>query len=333
LVKIQVFDDVKDTPIEGAEVNVSFDQGNIGGIIQDGRTNEKGKFSCSGTALPCIWFSVESDGYYGYGIWPAEKDYLCGKNVPDSIAKRINLRPVINPIGLYARKNNSEWHESESKTEIPAFDVWCGYDFKIGDWVAPYGRGESEDVLFRLERAFLGYKEGPSLSPLEKRRDLIREKYERIGEKFTEEIFKMAEGKWNFQLRISFPREKEGISEVVEGYSLHNVLRMPHEAPDVGYKPELQYELNNYERSDGSERGRREEVGYFLRTRVVLDISGEIVSANYAKIYGDIEFLLDGRLSFLYYFNAEANNRNLEFNPDMNLFPEDTPGIEQVILP
>jgi hypothetical protein len=54
----------------------------------------------------------------------------------------------------------------------------------------------------------------------------------------------------------------------------------------------------------------------------VLDDKGDIVSANYAKLVGDIDLHAVRGVSFTYYFNPTPNDRNLEFNPGRNLFPQ-----------
>lgn len=42
-------------------------------------------------------------------------------------------------------------------------------------------------------------------------------------------------------------------------------------------------------------------------------LTGNIISAQYGKIYGDF-------LAFTYYLNPSPNDRNVEFDPDQNLF-------------
>ncbi len=65
--------------------------------------------------------------------------------------------------------------------------------------------------------------------------------------------------------------------------------------------------------------------GLFLRLRTKLDENGEVVRANYAKLYGDPTFSWnirtgEGAIHFRYvYFNPEVNDRNLEFDTDKNL--------------
>jgi hypothetical protein len=88
----------------------------------------------------------------------------------------------------------------------------------------------------------------------------------------------------------------------------------------AGYAPALSYEAKTYE-----PRPEPKRVGYYLRTRVQLDADGDIISANYAKIYDNIRFDARGTVSFWYYYNPTPNDRNLEFDPKRNLFPREMP--------
>ncbi len=99
-------------------------------------------------------------------------------------------------------------------------------------------------------------------------------------------------------------------------------MKLPHEAPVDGYQPTWHYTANTY-----SPTTLRDNVGFFLRTRVKLDENGNIISANYAKVIGDFRFSpANGAMQFLYYFNPVPNDRNLEFDPKRNLFPANFPG-------
>lgn len=64
-----------------------------------------------------------------------------------------------------------------------------------------------------------------------------------------------------------------------------------------------------------------------FRVRTVLDDEGNIVSARYGKIYGPIEYGESdsgsgGKIRFTYYLNPTPNDRNVEFDPEQNLFTD-----------
>ena len=78
-------------------------------------------------------------------------------------------------------------------------------------------------------------------------------------------------------------------------------MRSAHEAPADGYQREVsQTETTNPNRN------------FYFRVRTKLDENGNVVSARYGKIYGDLA-------QFTYYFNPTPNSRNIEFDPKQNL--------------
>ncbi|MEM1082905.1 MAG: hypothetical protein AAGI48_02195 [Verrucomicrobiota bacterium] len=122
-------------------------------------------------------------------------------------------------------------------------------------------------------------------------------------------------GNWSSQLELKFPGDKEGIVLVDKDYLPYSELKMPHLAYEDGYESS-----RIWKKESGVPEEDLGERGYFLRTRVKLDESGEIISANYAKIIEEISIDPRGRIEFAYVFNPTANDRNLEFDPSRNLF-------------
>ncbi|MDR3411605.1 MAG: hypothetical protein P4L87_11800 [Formivibrio sp.] len=103
-------------------------------------------------------------------------------------------------------------------------------------------------------------------------------------------------------LSVSFPKPGDGIQEfTVPDAETGSGLRSSHEAPVDGYQPALaQTEATNPKRN------------FYFRVRTKLDENGNVVSARYGKIYGDLA-------QFTYYFNPTPNDRNIEFDPKQNL--------------
>jgi hypothetical protein len=66
--------------------------------------------------------------------------------------------------------------------------------------------------------------------------------------------------------------------------------------------------------------------------RTVVDEKGEIKSAYYGKIIGDIQFWGNRRMRFAYCLNPTPLDRNMEFDPKRNLFG-DLPSSERVRTP
>ena len=88
-------------------------------------------------------------------------------------------------------------------------------------------------------------------------------------------------------------------------------LRSPHEALTNGYQSQIV-------RLNVSHPGQKlifdydENRIYLFRVRTIIDDRGNILSAQYGKIYGDF-------MQFSYYLNLTPNDRNVEFDPKQNL--------------
>jgi len=103
-------------------------------------------------------------------------------------------------------------------------------------------------------------------------------------------------------LNVSFPNPGDGIQEfVISDMEKGSALRSPHEAPLDGYQPEVaQTAMTNPNRN------------FFFRVRTILDEKGNIKTAIYGKIYGDLA-------QFTYYLNPTSNDHNVEFDPKHDL--------------
>ena len=117
---------------------------------------------------------------------------------------------------------------------------------------------------------------------------------------------------YKYSLTVTFPNEKDGIQTFTspEGYS--SQLKSAEQAPAAGYDPK--WVQTRHRTTDkiiewNCDTNRK----YYFRVRTVLDKDGNIVSALYGKIYGDF-------LNFTYYLNPTPNDRNIEFDPEKNLF-------------
>jgi hypothetical protein len=126
--------------------------------------------------------------------------------------------------------------------------------------------------------------------------------------------------KFDADLEITFPNAGDGIV-VVPPASDTGVSRlvMPHSAEEAGYQPTLKWSYHNF--SETSEPAS----GYFLRVRTVLDSNGNVESALFGKIQGDVRFLVGTKapqagIAFTYYLNPTPNDRNVEFDQSQNLF-------------
>lgn len=203
------------------------------------------------------------------------------------------LKRIRNPIALKAKMvaSLSGW------LELPA-DV-CSYDFDVGDWVAPHGKGVVSDVTLSLE-----------------------------GGRYVPEKMKPV-GDW--RLVLSFSNPLDGLVVHDSAKDLPSAMLMPYLAPDSGYLPSKTWHRTAREGPMVSERPTNRTTSdysptehLFLRVRTHVDEDGKITSANYAKVHRGFEWTSTGKIKFQYHYNPTPNDRNLEFDPKRNLFPAPT---------
>jgi hypothetical protein len=119
-------------------------------------------------------------------------------------------------------------------------------------------------------------------------------------------------------LELTFPNAGDGIIIVPPAPDTGSPLVMPRPAPEDGYQSERTWRYHNLtEQPEGV-------LGYFFRVRTVLDSNGNVKSALYGKIQGDVRFFVGTRapragIAFQYYLNPTPNDRNIEFDPKQNL--------------
>jgi len=171
------------------------------------------------------------------------------------------------------------------ENKIPVEGQAVGFDLMAGDWVAPYGKGETPDFLFNFES-----KPEPKVPSRE---------------------FPPYDVTWS----ISFSNDGDGIQSAD---ALPHGFRVARQAPADGYEPKLA--KHSYK-----EPGQPAHVdfldgqSYFFRVRTKKDAQGNINSALYGKISGDFRGGITGKLTFTYYLNPEPNSLNMEFDPSRNL--------------
>jgi len=298
-------------PLVGADTLISFLHPQQKDKGHHGKANKEGHFKASGKNVVGVFVRVTKDGYYE---WVREKGF--GQQDHDIT---VVMRKIENPIPLFVRKVN---------LKFPAYDEWLGFDFETGDWVAPQGKGKSKDILFKFHREYMGsdYSE----RELAKIIPRVKEIKKKRGEKWDPEEFRLKTAKWKSEFRIRFSSDLEGIVEEKEGYLTYSEMKMPHLAPKEGYQSEeIVIEKKSYKSNEEETEemrhflkfGKDKPSGYYIRTRVT-EVDGKAINANYAKLPRMIEVGPAGSLSFVYYFNPTANDRNLEFHPKSNLATE-----------
>jgi hypothetical protein len=183
---------------------------------------------------------------------------------------------------------------------VPAFDQPIGFDLAAADWVKPFGTGTTSDLVFTMSHTLNG--------PMD----------------------------FSATLLLAFTNGEDGLQVVPknlkqdQGWSR---LTFTRNSPEAGYNHSWTTTLTRVpgkfkeEHVDG--------MGYFFRVRTAATDNGEIKSANYGKIAGDISIvgaaIEHPGIAFTYYFNPTGTT-NLEFDPTKNLL-ENLEFLEQVQTP
>jgi hypothetical protein len=213
---------------------------------------------------------AEKSGYYSAGVTHEFARFKKTDPAKWNPTITLLLKKIINPTSMYAKWVN---------LGMPVFDKAAGFDLMAGDWVAPYGKGASADILF------------------------------------TAHLEKRAEYDSDYRLVVGFPNPGDGIQEFKIPQTRFpgngSALRSSQEAPADGYQPQW-IQTRTVKPGQGYSGNRDENRNYYLRVRTTLDESGNVKSALYGKIYGDF-------MQFRYYLNPTSNDLNIEFDPKHNL--------------
>lgn len=231
--------------------------------------------------------AVKNAGYYGSSGYQLQFTNLVGTAVrkwqPWNPTIDVVLKPIGNPTALCAKR---VW-----QMQVPQAEP-VGYDLLAGDWVAPHGKGKTSDFLLR-------YASQPETT--------IETRY---GPAKTSDR----------TLMVTFSNESDGVLSVTAPARGGSALRLSPAAPLNAYSTNIIKRVVEDQRGLVSDI--REDQNYFFRVRTKKDDKGNIVSALYGKIYGDVQFDERGRVTFTYYLNPTPNDRNVEFDPAKNLFTD-----------
>lgn len=190
-----------------------------------------------------------------------------------------------NTVVLKERRNPIAMKARNVDVVIPAQGTPIGFDLEEGDWVAPYGQGHRSDFILLYSATY----EGPQT--------------------------------FSKRLDLTFSDAKDGLHVLPLDRSTE--FMSLYDAPESGYDSTLMLERERTRTKilKSHELGRDQYLVF--RVRTVTNQEGKMISANYGKVYGPIEYgrmAEQHRLTFTYYFNPTVNDRNLEFDPSQNLF-------------
>lgn len=268
-------------PVEGADVNGLFftDQVVNRENLPSHRaiTDQEGHAEISGRDPLNVEVYAKKSGYY-------VSSSKLNVRETDTTKVDILLRPKVNPIAMFARSAVINANPDQGRESGSQF----GFDFKVGDFVQPLGKGTTTDIL-------------------------IRHSYEKKDAR-----------NYSYQIEVEFPNKKDGLIP----FHLDNKYRASrykseYMSPATGYVSRLS--LSKTRKGSEIKGNFDKSRNYYFRVRTITNENGDIESAHYGKIYGEFP-------SIAYYFNPTPNDRNLEFDPQKNLFTNLKPS-EQVSRP
>lgn len=272
--------DEEGLPLQDMPVHVWLSES----AIRDGDTAEDGTFVAQG---PCsikdVPISIFRNGYYGSRVaysYPNYRSVTNDKWQPWNPTVTVVVRRVVNPIPMYMKR---------VEVLVPIENEPFSFDLEAGDLVKPYGSGRMSDLTFLVTRRVT--------SP---------DDYEGT-------------------LTLSFSSTIDGIQEA-QGMILESEFDFPRFAPRKGYQSKYTYSHGkDPKRGYYGNRIDDPKKYYLFRVRCVQNGDGMLEESLYGTIRGQIE--LSGiassnsvRVLFLYSLNPRPNDRNLEFDPNINLF-------------
>jgi len=273
--------------VSNATVTVFYKLGGSDSAGNDfnGVTDANGMFTVEGKCTRQAICSFSKEGHY----FTSHTHFFFRESVK-SDSKDGRWQPW-NPtieITLKEKRNPIPMYAKTAKVSLPKRNEPFGFDFKAGDLVKPHGKGEQADLFFRCN--------------IEERGHFFD---------FKTELF------------VTAVQPEEGI---IVNPTETSQFRSAYEAQESGYEPQY-YLVTDRTQAKTLQTIEWNNAEYLtFRSRIVRDDEGNIISSHYGKIvsmrnYGFDEKNPNGAsVTFTYYFNPTPNDRNIEYDPNENLF-------------
>ncbi len=265
-------------PITNAMVRTSFEHqydpwGNKPSIIDRRKehVNQDGEIVFTGKSLQGgAGGHAFAEGYYsGHNGRATDKNIALNRWEPWNPVVEVKLRPKKNPLSMT--------HKKLIRIKPPRTDSPVSFDLEKADWVAPYGKGITSDLIFNV-----------SLSESPKK-----------GAKYT----------------LNFSNEADGIQKYLppEEYS-SSAFIWPYVAPLDGYDSNIsRFAYYKFPNPDLPSTDLKKTINYIFRVRSHENKNGRIVG-SFGMIKGELKIEKENALYFEYWFNPVPNERSLEYN-------------------
>lgn len=282
-------------PVSNAAASVVFlPPKAISNTVVRGLSDEKGLFVAEGVSTKAIGGYVSKDRYYS-------TNFKCPRGNPadpyDSASKVKGDRwlpwnPTV-PVVLREIRNPVPMYVKSVDHILPK-GVSIGFDCAVGEFLPPVGKGEVADFNVLVEQNGVLTKDR------------------------------------KFSKRMILQANSEGGGFAFLKTHSASAFKSEHQAPLGDYAGSVDFYAEYPPPSASRPTIDPFASGKYMvfRSRVERDDEGNIIKANYGKIYETIEYGRNARIQtdgesmirFLYYFNPTPNDRNLEFDGKNNLF-------------
>ena len=239
-------------------------------------------FPCKSTMFS---YSVSADGFYGCGggaQFAAVPDGLDLRQTQFETNFIVQLKPIINPVQMCVIEMPPYANRGRRYPKGVEKGTW-GFDMRVGDWVAPYGRGDTVDFMVEYSEEHFAKDKALDCALV-----------------FTNGVY---DGCY-----IAKCTDTRFRSDYKADVGAKYIKRLDFDSWGKKYKGRYATKLLD------------DDEYIAIRTRTKCDEKGQLVSAHYAKIYGTIgfrgEFTCKGS-----YFNPNENDPNLEADTTVNLMP------------
>ena len=318
-----VLDDITGNPLPNVSVGAGFtmDAGPVwenrfkydhkqfitdaNGVCKISGKSNCGKAGCyirqppQGFYKPVCGSSLRFKGKNFFGVWQ-----------PDNLVVTLRLDRVEKPIPLFVKRVEL----TNFRKGIGGFDGTNSvvrFDLMKGDWLAPYGKGETADLEFKTILEIKGKERKFRYASRKVEDVLFYELATDISPCSTNDAISKVQIKEDAGLKIRMVNDDFSSRQIVRSQGKRKIIR-----PKFPNEWNCEY-YSNYNKSQC----------YKFRVRSCYDEKGNLKEAYYGKIYGDFEIQGDEKrgitsISFLYYLNPTSLDRNLEWDMKNNLCPE-----------
>ena len=244
-------------------------------VLVDGITNTNGEFVAQGKCNEFLRVDVTKEGYYQSEI---KVNFLRSKADPRVVDGKWQPYGEMRTVVLKKIRNPIRLRDPDARYryKYPESGEWVGFDLVRGDWVLPLGNGECTDVMIRYVRESKpdGYFKSLDIS-------------------FTNNPYAGA-----------YLMSKDSYSEMDSVYEANT---------NAEYVGSFRYEFERTAKGNHVIRELGKDEYLVFRIRAKVDDEGELVSAHYGRIMGELQYLERGGMVLgPVYFNPTPNDTNLE---------------------